>query len=324
MGHKESIPELDENPYYKFNIAFAVLTVIPFLTFLYLIFVRLPFKDISSGELGALLASVTFLVICGACFGYGIIRRILNRILFFAAHAKQSEQRKSAFVAAVSHDLKTPLAILKTHFFNISSGILGQVNPEQNKALAWCDHAIDHMNNLINGLLGLYKLESGVWGFNRKMCDVGAIADEVAGEVRILFDQKNIKLRTDRQGGALLIWADQSNIKSIVSNLLSNAIKYAPEGTEVALRAFPQGAYSRLECSDAGPGIPPDKINKLFHRFERFDTATEGTGLGLFIVKQIVETLKGKIWVESGSGGGTTFVVLLPRDPRKTRDENHG
>jgi two-component system sensor histidine kinase VicK len=137
-------------------------------------------------------------------------------------------------------------------------------------------------------------------------------------EFQVMLSKKRIKLLKGIVDKELSIWADEDKIMRVVNNLLSNAIKYTPEGGEVSLKIYPADGFVRLECTDSGPGIPPDKLDKVFNKFERLDLSKEGTGLGLSITKDIVEMHKGKIWAESQSGAGTKFVVILPQDLRHT------
>jgi len=134
-----------------------------------------------------------------------------------------------------------------------------------------------------------------------------------------MFNKKRIKLTKEIRTTDLSVWANQDKMMLIISNLLSNAIKYTPEEGEVAIKIYPFNESVRLEFFNTGEVIPPDKIEKIFNKFERLNLTKEGTGLGLAITKDTVEMHKGKIWAESRSGEGNRFIVILPRDLRKVK-----
>jgi signal transduction histidine kinase len=257
-----------------------------------------------------------FISLCGFYVGYSIIKNILNKVIIYAAQAKHSDQLKSTFVASVSHELKNPLSAIKTNLFNMLTGLLGNINEEQKKILELCQNVIERMAYLINDLLDLHKIEAGMIETKRVLCNFIEILEKQIKELEAMFNKKYIKLVKEIQGDDLLFWADDEKITRVINNLLSNAIKYTPEGGSVILKIYPADGFVKLECINTGSVIPPDKIDKLFNKFERLDSTKEGTGLGLAITKDIVEMHKGKIWAESQSDEGTKFVIVLPRDLR--------
>ena len=310
------LQELKENPYRKFRLAFYLMSIIPFLVFLYLLVARFFTIKILIGDIGLIMFISIFISLCGFYVGYSIIKNILNKVIVYASEAKHSDQLKSTFVASVSHELKNPLSAIKTNLFNMLTGLLGNINEEQKKVLELCQNVIERMAYLINDLLDLHKIEAGMIETKRVLCNFIEILEKQIKELEAMFNKKYIKLVKEIQGDDLLFWADDEKITRVINNLLSNAIKYTPEGGSVILKIYPAGGFLKLECVNTGSVIPPDKINKLFNKFERLDSTKEGTGLGLAITKDIVEMHKGKIWAESQSGEGTKFVIVLPRDLR--------
>jgi len=312
------LQELKSDPYRKFNIAFSLMSVIPFLVFFYLLATKTFTLNILAGEVGIILFISIFISLCGFSISYNVIKDILTKLIFYAAQAKHSDQLKSTFVATVSHELKNPLAVLKLNLLNMLDGLLGEINEEQKKLLKTSHGVIERMHSLINDLLDLHKIEAGMVEVKRKLCNLVEILEKQATEFEIMLSKKHIKLLKGIADKELSIWADEDKIMRVVNNLLSNAIKYTPEGGEVSLKIYPADGFIRLECTDTGPGIPADKLDKVFNKFERLDLSKEGTGLGLSITKDIIEMHKGKIWAESQSGAGTKFVVVLPQDLRRT------
>lgn len=311
------LQELKENPYRKFNIAFSLMGIIPFLVFFYILINRVSSLDILAGNIGIILAISIFVSLCGFLLGYKILKDVLNRIIFYAAQAKHSDQLKSTFVSTVSHELKNPLTIIKTGLSDIKLGLVGQVSVEQNRILDICHDVIERMNRLITDLLDLHKIEAGMTDVRRRLCNIAEILEKQIREFKIMIEKKKITFIKEILHNELPVWADEERIAQVVNNLLSNAVKYTPEKGVISLRTFPYDEFVRIELVDSGPGIPEDKLEKIFNKFERLDITKEGTGLGLSISKDIVEMHKGRIWVESQPGKGSRFVVILPKDLRK-------
>lgn len=323
MNNKKSISvnlviqELDGDPYRKFKIAFSLMSVIPFLVFLYLLINRLFTFKILYSDVGLVLFIAVFISLCGFYVGYSIIKNILSKVISYAAQAKHSDQLKSTFVATASHELKNPISVIKMNVCNILDGLVGQVNPEQKSILEICQNVIDRMGRLVNELLDLHKIEAGMIETKRKLCNPSQILEKQIKELEVMINKKRITLIKEVSDKNLSIWADDGKITQIVNNLLSNAIKYTPETGTITFRLYLIDELLRIECLDTGPGIPVDKLDKIFDKFERLDDSKEGTGLGLAITKDIVEMHKGRIWAESKIGEGSKFIVVLPADLRE-------
>lgn len=312
------LQELKENTYRKFNLAFSLMSIIPFLVFFYLLVAKLFTLDILVGNIGMVLFVSILISLCGFCVGYSIIKDVLRKVIYYAAQAKHSDQLKSTFVATVSHELKNPLSVIKTNLYNMLEGLLGQINAEQKSILEICHRVVERMHRLINDLLDLHKIEAGMLEIRRKLCNLVEILEKQIKEFEIMFDKKRIRFAKEIKGLDLSVWADEDKISQVINNLLSNAIKYTPEQGFVSLKIYPSDELIRLEFANSGENIPPDKLEKIFDKFQRLDYTKEGTGLGLAITKDIVELHKGRIWVEPHPEGGNKFVVVLPRDLRRT------
>lgn len=313
------LQEMKENPYQRLNLAFSLTTIIPFLVFFYILAARIATLNILVGEIGVILFISILVSLCGFCVTYGIIRSTLSKTIFYAAQAMHSDQLKSAFVATVSHELNNPLSTVKSNIFNVLSGIVGGINEEQKNILNLCHATIDRMGRLIKDLLDLHQIEAGMVRIDRKLCNLAEVAERQAEELDALFKAKSLTLIKEIMKRDSYIWADEDKITRVINNLLSNAIKFTPKGGEIFLKIYPCAEFMRLECIDTGPGIPDDKIGKLFNKFERLGVTQEGTGLGLAITKDIVEMHKGKVWAENQPDKGSKFTVVLPFDLRKTK-----
>ncbi|MGB2962204.1 MAG: histidine kinase dimerization/phospho-acceptor domain-containing protein [Candidatus Omnitrophota bacterium] len=153
------LDELKENPYQKFNIAFALMSIIPFLTFFYLLAARLFTIHIFAGDIGLLLAIALFISLCGLVIGYGLLKHLLQRLISYAANARRYSELKSTFVATVSHEFRTPLYQLSSNIKNILEGMPDQVGLDARKTLEECRAEMDRMWDLSTRLLDIYKIE---------------------------------------------------------------------------------------------------------------------------------------------------------------------
>ena len=311
------LQELKENPYKRFNISFALMSVIPFLVFVYILTARLFTFDIFCGDIGVVVFISMMVSLLGFSAGYDMLNSIMNKIMYYVAKAKFSDQAKSEFLASASHELKSPLYIVKMNLSNLEDGLLGDVNEKQKKAVELSQDVIDRMTHLIDNLLDLHKMESGFMEMRRSLCNIPEIMERQIKELRQLADKKSIKLTGDVSGTDLFMWADEDKLSRVINNLLSNAIKYTPEAGTVKVRTSKADGFIKMEVEDTAPTISPDNREKIFDKFKRLESKADGTGLGLAIAKDIVELHKGKIWAESsGAAKGNKFVVVLPSDLR--------
>ena len=227
---------------------------------------------------------------------------------------KELENARREFVANVSHELRTPLSMIKGFVETMIdhpsmtretlSGFLGKVEKHS-----------DRLAHLIEDLLMVSRLESGQATVNLQALQLAPEVSRVLDDLQRSADKKKVQLSlaVDPQ---LHVLADSDLLEQILLNLLENAIKYGSEAGKVSVHAEPDGHDQiRVSITDDGPGILPESLERIFERFFRVDKARSraqgGTGLGLSIVKHIVQTLGGRVWVESKMGEGTTFYFTL-------------
>lgn len=313
-----ALQEFDEDPFRRFNVAFALMSVIPFLVSLYILVTRLFSFDILVGDVGLVLFISILVSLCGLFVGYGIIKNVLRKVVYNAALAKKCNTTKSSFVATVSHELRNPIFVLSANIEGMLEGMYGQIGEKQANSLRTCKDVINRMEMLVTNLLDLYKIEAGMVKLRKEACDVCALLEKQMKEMDVLIREKRVSVIKDCPKEALTAWADKDKITQVINNLLSNAVKYSPEGGRVSVRVFSTGEFVRLEIEDNGPGIPEDKLKRIFDKFERLDETTQGVGLGLAITKDIVELHGGKIWAESAPGQGSKFIVVLPCVPKNS------
>jgi signal transduction histidine kinase len=224
----------------------------------------------------------------------------------------EAERLKSEFIAAVSHELKTPLAsilgfseLLLDHSYSPA---------ELQEFLENIQHSSLRLKDMVNNLLDTSRLEAGRFSISRQPVDLQLTLAQTARSFAGVAKLSQIQFVWEFDP-LPIIEADPERIGQVVGNLLSNAFKFCPRQGTVWLRARPHGGVL-LEVEDTGPGIPLAEQGHLFQRYSRTQSAISrgivGTGLGLFISRAIVEAHHGRIWVESEEGRGAKFCVWLP------------
>lgn len=230
---------------------------------------------------------------------------------------KELDKRKSDFVANVSHEFKSPLAVIKESMELVIDGTAGEVNPKQKEILERGKRTIERLIRLVFDLLDLSKIEAGKIEIKREKVDILLLAEDILSAYETELSKKRIIFKKDIPADIGFLWADHDKISQAIINILNNSIKFTLAGGSIAFKVEGSDKNISFEISDTGPGIPKEYFQKIFDKFERITAEKqEGTGLGLPIAKDIVELHKGKIWVESEVGKGSKFIFTLPRDLR--------
>jgi len=229
------------------------------------------------------------------------------------------DRMKSDFISLASHQLRTPLSAIKTYTHMLLDGYMGDINDAQKKSLRTILGAANRMNELISTLLSVTRIESGTVAITPKQVNLDRLLEEVNKEHALPAAEKNITLKmpTRRQTSPIIIKTDSLILKEVVSNLVSNAIKYTPEGGTVTTSTKKRRDDIVISIKDTGVGIPKYSQDQIFTKFFRAHNVvrqeTSGTGLGLYLVKGLLDSLGGTIWFESQEGKGTTFFITVPR-----------
>jgi two-component system, OmpR family, sensor histidine kinase VicK len=259
---------------------------------------------------------------------------------------KAIERMKDEFISVVSHELRTPLTSLHSALKILSTGKLGTLSPDGQQFLAIADENTERLVRLVNSVLDLQRIESGAVTMEKAACNAAELMIKAVEAMHAMAQQHEIRLVNNPLD--IMIWVDADYMMQALTNLISNAIKFsAPGGTvwltvscqtppliqkskppksKSAKAQSPQkvaGGVSSapteilFQVRDEGQGIPANKLEKIFERFQQVDSSDSrkkgGTGLGLTICRKIIEQHGGKIWVDSNLGVGSTFSFILPK-----------
>ena len=238
---------------------------------------------------------------------------------------KAIERMKDEFISVVSHELRTPLTSIHSSLKILATGKLGNLFSKGQRMLTIADEQTDRLVRLVNNVLDLQSIQSGKVKMNKKTCPAMELMIEASQTMQTMAQEHEINLFIEPV--PFLVWANHDYIVQTLTNLLSNAIKFSPPKSTVLLSAKmePLQESSRrekqipcvtFEVKDQGQGIPVNKLETIFERFQQVDSSDSrkkgGTGLGLTICRQIIEGHGGKIWAESCLGKGSTFYFTLP------------
>jgi len=223
---------------------------------------------------------------------------------------------KNRFLGIAAHDLRNPLGNILLLVDFIRDEGERRLTDDQRKYLEQIASLGGFMLNLVDDLLDVSAIETGKLELQLEEQDLVAIIERNVTLSRMPAHKKRIAIRLDKQVDSAPIYLDRSKIEQVISNLLSNAIKYSKPETEITVRISRTNAYILTEVVDQGQGIAKEELETLFRPFQRTSTRSTGgeksVGLGLYIVKRIVEAHQGKIWVESAPGRGSAFRFSLP------------
>ncbi len=234
---------------------------------------------------------------------------------------KEIDTLKSEFVSTVSHDLRSPLTLMRGYATMLE--MAGELNDQQKSYIKMIVQGVENMSKLVSNLLDLGRIDFGV-GLQVDSIPVLDIIERVTGGLQMAARSKEIALSVELpRDMPHAVEADQALLHQAVYNLVENAIKYTPNGGEVTLNLLPAPDTLTFAIKDSGIGIQPDDMKRLFEKFyrgtHREALAQRGTGLGLAIVKSIAERHRGKVWVESELGKGSTFFLQIPlTQPKET------
>jgi PAS domain S-box-containing protein len=227
---------------------------------------------------------------------------------------REVDRLKSEFVSMVSHELRTPLTSIRGSLGLLAGGALGQLSPAAAKMTRLALASSDRLGRLIDEILDMERIESGVLTFTLAEHSAQELIESAVGHLEGLAADAGVTIAIGSVAGQ--VYADAERVAQTLVNLLGNAIKFSPRGGRVLLQARPRGGYVEFRVSDQGRGIPEDKLEVIFDRFEQVDSSDArdkgGSGLGLAISRSLVERLGGRVWAENNPDRGATFRFTLP------------
>jgi signal transduction histidine kinase len=268
---------------------------------------------VAQSTLWRIVNGVIFVLFC--IFGYLLIRGVFREIRR-REELERINRAKTEFISITSHQLRTPLTVIKGYLSMVLEGVYGEVSEKVKKVLENIYLANERLIKLVNSFLNVSKIELGKLELELERADIVEIVESVVKEMEIAVKGKNLYLKFEKPKEVPKILIDKEKIREIILNLVDNAIKYTQEGgVEVKLQIL----NNRLQIvvADTGEGLTKEEKAKLFESFSRGSAGqkywVEGAGIGLYVAKKIVELHQGKIWVESeGRGKGSKFYVELP------------
>lgn len=227
---------------------------------------------------------------------------------------REAEEAKSTFISVISHELKTPVSLIKGYAGTLSRSDASWDQQTVLDGLAVIDEEADRLASLIENLLDVNRLQSGTLALNPQRLDIAELIHTLVEKFKTQTQQHQFAVHLPEPFVYAL--ADKQRITQVIQNLLSNAIKYSPNGGTITVAGQQLGDTLQISVSDEGIGITVDQASQIFNRFYRVDNAltreTQGAGLGLYIVRSLVEAHGGYIWAEPGEDRGTKFSFTLP------------
>jgi PAS domain S-box-containing protein len=224
---------------------------------------------------------------------------------------------KSEFISIAAHQLRTPLSVMKWVLGLFLTNEMGNLNPGQREMLSRSNAANEKMINLVNDLLNVSRIEEGKFGYEFGDHDLMETVYGITGDYKDLAKEKSIAFTVEEPTPALpKMYYDEAKITLAIHNVLDNAFHYTKTGGSIHLKVSKRDDWAEICIQDTGIGIPHSNLNRLFSKFFRAENAvktfTEGSGLGLFIVNNVITRHHGKIEVDSEEGKGSNFRILLP------------
>ena len=228
---------------------------------------------------------------------------------------EEKDRIKSEYVLRVSHDIKEHLSAIQGCLEPVRAGITGQLNPKQKDLISRADERTEKLMYFVRAILEISRIK-----LSRHIeMDYFSLKNTVENAMSLIETKakdKGISLSVDIDSGIDMIRGAEVYIEETIANMLANSVKYTPENGKISVKVKGEGDSVLIQIADNGIGIPKDELSKIFDEFYRASNAKEverkGTGLGLAIAKQVVERHRGKIWVESEMGKGSSFYIKLP------------
>jgi signal transduction histidine kinase len=242
---------------------------------------------------------------------------------------KEVDMMKSEFVSVASHQLRTPLTAIRLFTEMLKNGDVGALNHDQTEYVDNVYQSTERMVGLVNDLLNITRIESGKLQVNPERVVLDDFILSVIKEIKPIAEMRKIKIQAkNKTGKKLVVGLDKGLFRQVVHNLIVNAVRYSSDNDSVSVEIEVVGNNFEIRIKDQGIGIPKEVQSRIFEKFYRADNAvrvvTEGTGLGLYLAKMIIESSAGKIWFKSVVDKGTTFFIKMPLRGMKKLESDRG
>ncbi|MBI5765630.1 HAMP domain-containing histidine kinase [Candidatus Falkowbacteria bacterium] len=229
---------------------------------------------------------------------------------------KRLDDAKSEFLSIASHQLRTPLTVVKGYTSMMLEGSFGKISKIVRDGLQKVYISAEQLISLVDDLLNISRIEAGRLEFNILPVDLAKIAEETVSDFQQKVKEKKIKLAFHPEPNLPKVATDPQKIKEVISNIIDNSVKYTSKG-EIIVGLHQESQSIIFSCQDTGIGIETDDLPRLFEKFVRgkgmMQVYTEGTGLGMYFARMVIENMGGRIWAESeGKGKGSKFSFSLP------------
>lgn len=249
----------------------------------------------------------------------------ITALLQFTHRAQKLAEVQMEFVASVSHELRTPLAVIRTAAHNLKGGVVSNTKQVQRYGTLIVDEA-ERLTTIVEQVLRFANAKAGRTIAQQSPADIRTLVEETIASTSSVLDDSHCKVETRIEDNLPPVLADSNALKHAIQNLLTNAAKYGCEGGWIGVTVCsPDDSVVEIKVADHGPGIPAEERNQIFDPFFRgrraVDDQIHGTGLGLNLVKRIIDAHKGSVTVHSEPGQGTEFVLRIPTVPEEQRDE---
>jgi signal transduction histidine kinase len=238
---------------------------------------------------------------------------------------KRIERMKDEFIATVSHELRTPVTAIAGPLDLLTGGAVGHLPEPARRLIAIAQNNSKRLVRLINDILDIEKIESGMATFNFRLVDLKPLVKQAIEADRVMAEQFGVPVRLAAEAPDAVVYTDGDRLMQVLTNLVSNAVKFSPRGNDVVVSMDVQGDHVRIAIRDHGPGIPDEFKALMFEKFAQVDATDArqkgGTGLGLSIVKQTMLRLGGRVGYNAAPSGGSIFHVDVPRRNSASRAE---
>ncbi len=244
------------------------------------------------------------------------IELLVNKLTKANDRLTKLDTMKTEFVSIASHQMRSPLTAITGYSSLILEGSFGPISGKVRGALTKILRSGKMMSVAVDDFLNVTRIEQGRMKYDFQPFDINELIENTTEDLKLVAEEKQLALSTQLLEHSVQVHADRSKIKQVVTNLIDNAIKYTREGVITVSVTLPNMAEMQVSVHDTGIGIPEQNLPDLFQKFVRAENANsasvQGTGLGLYIAMQLISAHKGRIWVESEEGKGSTFSFTLP------------